>query len=395
MKTFLIDREKEYSYHTLLADINRATVYYPLCNPGSLYHYLLNILIALVSHKPLVLDDSDSSSGQMPVPVDPLHFNTIDEVTAVVQCSTSQVTIFTSGTTGQPKKVIHTIATLGRAVRTGPVYHDQVWAFAYNPTHMAGLQVFFQAILNINTLVNVFNAPRQYVYRAIEEHHITHISATPTFYRLLLPVESAFPAVRRVTLGGERSDQKLYDFILRIFPQAKITNIYASTEAGTLFAASGDAFQIPAGILNRVKIEDDELLIHKSLLGQSSQFAFCGDYYHTGDIVEWVNKEQGLFRINSRKNELINVGGYKVNPLDVETAILQLPDILQAVVYGQQNSVLGNILCAEVKLMANSALTELDIRVGLARKLQDFKIPRKIKFVDSITLTRTGKIKRV
>lgn len=248
--------------------------------------------------------------------------------------------------------------------------------------------------MNQNFLVNVFNKSRAEVYELIENESVTHVSATPTFYRLLLPFEKAYQTVLRVTLGGEKSDKKLYDSIEKIFPNAKINNVYASTEAGTLFAAKGDCFQIPVAICDKFLIQEEELLIHKSLLGQSESFKFDGDYYHSGDLIEWVDETTGLFRFKSRKNELINVGGYKVNPGETEKAILEIDGVQQALVYGKANSILGNVLCAEVQLVEGSTLTELEIRTHLKEQLQDFKIPRRIKFVESFSLTRTGKIKR-
>ena len=137
------------------------------------------------------------------------------------------------------------MSTLTRSVRIGDKYQAQIWAYAYNPTHMAGLQVFFQAFENLNTLINVFNMQRREVSELIAKYKVTHVSATPNFYRLLRPYEKAYDSVIRVTLGGEKSDQNLYDTIVKIFPSAKINNVYASTEAGSLFAAKGDCFQIP------------------------------------------------------------------------------------------------------------------------------------------------------
>ena len=80
---------------------------------------------------------------------------------------------------------------------------------------------------------------------------------------------------------------------------------------------------------------DDELLLHKSLLGKSDDFSFSDGYYHTGDIIEWINQEERLFKFKSRKNELINVGGYKVNPGEVENVILRMKFHL----YRQKNGV--------------------------------------------------------
>ncbi len=404
MTVFLVDNEKVYTYDDLLSTLNQATTYCPLLKTDNVYAYFANLIRTLTANKPLVLLDSDLSLTEIagvdvsqvnqPQPIEQKNFATMDEVVAALQQSSSEITIFTSGTTGQPKQVIHTVGSLTRSVRLGDKYKGQVWAYAYNPTHMAGLQVFFQAFENLNTLINVFNKQRTEVYELIQKHQITHVSATPTFYRLLLPFEQAYTSVVRVTLGGEKSDPHLYQAIEKIFPSAKINNVYASTEAGSLFAAKGDCFQIPASLRHRFAVADDELLIHKSLLGRSDSFRFEGDYYHSGDLIEWVDKEQGLFRFKSRKNELINVGGYKVNPGEVENMLLAMDGIRQVLVFGKPNSVLGNVLCADIQLEAGSSLTELDIKKALRTQLQDFKIPRRIRFVEEMTLTRTGKLKR-
>lgn len=404
MAVFLHSAGKTYTYEELVENINRSTTYCPYFQSKDLYAYFANLIKALVTNQPIVLIDADSSPADMPYldfalvnkpqEVGVSSFKDMDELIEALSQSTSEITIFTSGTTGQPKKVVHSIATLTRSVRTGDKYRNQVWAYSYNPTHMAGLQVFFQAFENMNPLVNVFNMQRSEVYAKIAEYGITHISATPTFYRLLLPVDQSYQTVQRVTLGGEKSDEHLYESIRKIFPIAKINNVYASTEAGTLFAAKGECFQIPILIRDKFQVVEDELLIHKSLLGRSESFQFDGDYYHSGDLIEWVNREEGLFRFKSRKNELINVGGYKVNPGEVEDAINAYPGVRQSLVYGKANSILGNVLIAEVQLEDGVAVNDLAIRQALKEQLQDFKIPRKIHFVETFSLTRTGKLKR-
>lgn len=404
MAVFFYNGEKEYSYEMLVESINLRQEYYPLFKTQDIFSYFENLIRAIVTNSPLVLLDSDLNPSEVAgvdeemvnkaVKLADYHFEDMDAIVTALQNSISEITIFTSGTTGQPKKVVHSIGTLTRSVRLGDRYKGQVWAYAYNPTHMAGLQVFFQAFENQNTLVNVFNMQRSDVYEEIAKYQITHISATPTFYRLLLPFEKAYKSVQRVTLGGEKSDTRLYENIGKIFPDAKITNVYASTEAGSLFAAKDDCFQIPEKIRDKFAVVDDELLIHKSLLGKSDSFKFDVDYYHSGDLIEWVNKEEGIFKFKSRKNELINVGGYKVNPGEVEDAINAINGVRQSLVYAKANSILGNVLIAEVQLEEGSSITDLDIRKTLKQQLQDFKIPRKIKFVEAISLTRTGKLKR-
>lgn len=404
MAVFLRTAGKTYTYEELVKTINLSTTYCPYFQSKDLYAYFANLIKALVTNNPVVLIDADSSPADMPYldftllnkpqEIGTCSLKDMDELIEALSQSTSEITIFTSGTTGQPKRVTHSVATLARNVRKGEQYKEHVWAYAYNPTHMAGTQVFFQALMNQSTMVNVFGESREVVYQQIERYGITHISATPTFYRMLMPFEKAYPSVKRVTLGGEKSDKQLYEHICNIFPNAKVNNVYASTEAGSLFAAKDDCFQIPANIRDKFRVENDELLIHKSLLGQSDSFVFDGEYYHSGDLIEWVNEAEGLFRFKSRKNELINVGGYKVNPGEVEDAINAIEGVQQSLVYGRSNSILGNIVVAEVKLVEGAALTDLEIRKVLASLLQDFKVPRKIQIVNELSMTRTGKLKR-
>ena len=344
MAVFLRTAGKTYTYEELVKTINLSTTYCPYFQSKDLYAYFANLIKALVTNNPVVLIDADSSPADMPYldftllnkpqEIGTCPLKDMDELIEALSQSTSEITIFTSGTTGQPKRVTHSVATLARNVRKGEQYKEHVWAYAYNPTHMAGTQVFFQALMNQSTMVNVFGESREVVYQQIERYGITHIPATPTFYRMLMPFEKAYPSVKRVTLGGEKSDKQLYEHICNIFPNAKVNNVYASTEAGSLFAAKDDCFQIPANIRDKFRVENDELLIHKSLLGQSDSFVFDGEYYHSGDLIEWVNEAEGLFRFKSRKNELINVGGYKVNPGEVEDAINAIEGVQQSLVYG-------------------------------------------------------------
>ncbi|TDL99960.1 MAG: AMP-binding protein [Flavobacteriaceae bacterium] len=406
MLPFLIDRDEIRQYDELLNDINKSNFYNYAFKSDNLYSFFLNFIIAIASENDIILLDSDLSASELinsgleenvitEKKIKPLFFKTVDELLEKIILSKSAITIFTSGTTGQPKKIIHSIATLSKAVRKSHTNIGQTWGFAYNPTHIAGLQVFFQAFSNQNTLVNIFNSSRREVYEAIEKYSITNISATPTFYRLLLPFEKEFLTLKRITFGGEKSAEKLHENIKKIFPNAKINNIYASTEAGSLLISKGEFFKIPLEFKDKFKIENQELLICKSLLGQSEDLILEDGYYKTGDIIEFVDETNTYFRFISRKNELINVGGYKVNPSEVELAILNMMEVQEAIVYGKPNSVLGNILCAEIKLMDGVNIDESKIRSYLSKNIQDFKIPRRIKFVESFTLTRTGKLKRL
>ena len=196
------------------------------------------------------------------------------------------------------------------------------------------------------------------------------------------------PMLRHLTLGGERYDHDLCTRIEKILPDVKIHNIYASTETGSLLNAVGDVFEIPYDYRELIRISDkNELLIHRSLL---AGFSLTNDWYNTHDLVEVKNDK---LRFLSRKTDLINVGGYKVNPLEVEAMIQEIPGVIDCVVKGTENSVLGHILIAEIvrEPMFTDKEVKKSIQCELKGKLQPFKIPRLIYFVDVINKTRTGK----
>lgn len=406
-KVFLIDDHNSFDYSSLLVTVSSAKSYYPYFKTIDIKDLFINLIIAIINDLPLTLIDSDLNESELSAlglnsinkPVELKTNNTIVEssqLTKRVLESKSEITLFTSGTTGQPKKVVHSLNGLTRFVKNDNKHSHDVWGFAYNPTHIAGLQVFLQALININTIIILFNKEKEQIFDFIDKYKITHLSATPTFYRLICSSEKSFTFTKKITLGGERSSESLYAKINALFPNAKISNIYASTEAGSLLLSKNDLFKIPEEYNKQIVIsEENELLIHKSLIGNSEIIVIDNGYYATGDIVEWVDKDGGFFRISQRKNELINTGGYKVNPVEIEEVIRLIRGVEDVLVFGKPNSVLGNILCADIKVNDEFKLDELGVRAHLSSLLQSFKIPRKLNFVDSIKQTRTGKAKRV
>lgn len=396
------------SWEELLKDLNRSTTYNPYCYHSDFYEIFKHIILSLLLEEELILLDSDFSNEEVEKLtgrsnfssftkiIDPRKLPVIslkNELISKIKNTGPQwnITLFTSGTTGLPKKVKHTFQSLNRFVKITEKNTDDVWGFAYNPTHIAGIQVFFQALLNGNSIIRLFELSTDLVFNSIEQYGITHISATPTFYRLLYPINKIFPNVVRITVGGEKFDEKTIDKLKPAFPNSKITNVYASTEAGTLFAAKGDVFTVKAEMEEFVKIENNQLFIHKDMMGLTENK--INSWYNTGDIVEIVSENPLQFRFVSRKNEMINVGGYKVNPNEVEEAIRTINGISDVRVFAKSNSVLGNIICCEI-VKFDENLDEAKIRSFLQTQLQEYKIPRFIKFVNELSTTRTGKIKR-
>ncbi|HPT59704.1 MAG TPA: class I adenylate-forming enzyme family protein [Fervidobacterium sp.] len=407
MGLFLYHDGQETTYEQLINDINKQTLLKRYVKKSDPYEILKDIVVSLVAEERIILLDSDFTEEEVKnlgLSVEELNeevvlkkdkISSCDELLAKIQKSDNrwEIVLYTSGTTGRPKRVAHKLDSITRGTKVSEKYRENVWAFAYNPTHFAGLQVFFQAFYNQNPMIYIFDVNRKEVENVLRRYNVTHISATPTFYRSILPyIREVVPSVERATMGGEKYDKNLEAQLLKVFPNADVRNVYASTEAGSIFSAKGDIFSISPRIADKVRFaEDGELLIHKSLLGESDTFQLDEDWYRTGDIVEMIDESH--FKFVSRKTEMINIGGYKVNPHEVEDEIKKIDGVVDVIVKARSNRITGNILVAEVKINdgIDKREKEKEITKILEKRLQSWKIPRIFTFVDNIELTRTGK----
>src|SRR5262249_399996 len=151
--------------------------------------------------------------------------------------SSSHIFIMSSGTTRSPKIARHTPENLFATHRMTETSTRARWLLTFPPTSFAGMQVIFSAILGAADLAVAPSLTIAAFAEAAQEHSVTHISGTPTFWRsflLLTPSRSALN-LQQITLGGEAVDQSTLDRLRAAFPTARITHIYASTEAGVGF----------------------------------------------------------------------------------------------------------------------------------------------------------------
>lgn len=361
---FFID-ENVISYTQLISELNEPNT---ICNLSEIEKSIIDIIRGLVSDT--IVD-----------------YNHLIEN---IKTTNNVIQLKTSGTTAEPKIINHTFESMTRNIKVSNNRVDDVWGFTYNPTKMAGYQVLFQSILNKNTLVNLFKCSYTDISNRIQKYNITHISATPTFYKILISEKIKYPNVKHISLGGEGSNNEFQNKLKVNFPNAKIKNIYASTEVSSLFATEGDTFKIPIKYKNLIQFNSGKLIVHKSLVGESDNITFNGDWYDTGDLIELI--DDTTFKLIGRDGFLVNIGGYQVNPIYVEQRISELNYVKLCKVYSKSNSLLGNIVVCDLVLVDNVSVFQ--IKTDMKRILNDYEIPAKINIVDEITINENGKISR-
>jgi acyl-coenzyme A synthetase/AMP-(fatty) acid ligase len=285
----------------------------------------------------------------------------------------------TSGTTGEPKKIKHSYNFITKNIKINSKYNNIVWGLTYPSNKIAGSQVILQAYLNKGFIINLFGKPLSEIPYLITQYNITHLSATPTFYRLLLDGNTIFDKVQQVTFGGETVDSQIIKLASKYFPNAQIKNIYASTEHGTLFASNKDYFEYSEKLNTLIRIHNNEILVSQN-----------DKWINTGDLVEWIDNIK--FRIIGRDTNMINVGGYNVNPVKVETQLNNLDYVSNSYVYKSSNSVMGNIVVADI--ITTQEIDKSTIKKDLKLSLLPYEIPMKINIVDKLQITDTGKISR-
>ncbi len=332
-----------------------------------------------------------------------------DVVSVPFQCNiNTQWMISTSGTTGASKLVKHNLKSLCRTVARKEKHSLQTWGLLYDPTRFAGLQVVLQAMISGATLVVPDRKdPLSQRIEYMIGQGVSAISATPTLWRRLLMIERLTSlGLRQLTIGGEIADARLINTLTTMFPDAHISHIFASTEAGVGFAVHDGKEGFPLAWIDKnnggvkLSISDSNTLLIQSLekeqtYANTSAIIFDEQGWHdTGDMVE-ISGDRVVFK--GRLNGSINVGGNKVMPEEVESHIEKLDFVCKSVVQARRSSIVGNLL--EVSLVLASNEINVDdavkkVRAHCSGNLAAYKVPAFVKVVDEIPMTASGKVKR-
>jgi len=311
--------------------------------------------------------------------------------------------LLTSGTTGIPKLVTRDWEALERSVARGPQWQEARWMSLYPLTRFAGFNTLLHALCNDATLIIPRALQPSAILEDLCETRPTHISGTPTMWRNLLmalaPGTPSLSSLRQITLGGEAVDQPILNALKAAAPQARLTHIYASTELGVCVAVSDGQAGFPADWLEdnskrvQLRLRGDELWVKRTECSIGGQCESSEEWVATGDLAAI---HEGRVYFQGRRSDVLNIGGAKVAPAEVEERLSEVPGVLGARVVGRQSSIAGVVIVAE--LVGQAGTDEKSLRAAILKHcracLPSYAVPRIITFIDSLPISASGKILR-
>ncbi len=298
--------------------------------------------------------------------------------------------LFSSGSAGANKAAVHDFSSLLKKFKTRRHNLRTLTFLLFD--HIGGIDTLFYSLSNGSCIITVENRSPDSICEAIEKYQVEVLPVSPTFINLLILSEAYkthnLSSLKYVTYGTEVMPQATLAKCAAIIPQATILQKYGTTEIGTLRSKSkssdslwvkvgGEGFQtrIVDGILH-VKAKSAML----GYLNAPSPFTEDG-WFDTGDLVE---VDGDYIKFLGRKSEVINVGGEKVYPAEVESVIQEVDNVAEVTVSGEKNPIVGNIVCAKVTLLRDEDHKQVIVRLKkyCRQKLQSYKVPVKIRIVE-------------
>lgn len=314
--------------------------------------------------------------------------------------------LFSSGSTGTPKAMIHNLDTLVDSY--GDKKQKQINMLVFLMfDHIGGINTMLN-ILSMNaTMIIPQNRNADDICKLIEEYKIAVLPSSPTFLNLILINRSYekydLSSLRMITYGTETMPEGLLNRLKAVFSKVKFLQTFGTSETGiaaTSSKSSNSTFMKIDDENLEYKIVDNELWLRSKtqILGylNRSMESFTNDgWFKTGDLVELDN--EGFIRIIGRNKEIINVGGQKVLPSEVESVLLGMDEIEDCLVYGEQNAITGQSVSCDVVLKhgIDDSGFKILVRKFCKDKLDNFKIPTRVNVVQKTEFTERFKKSRI
>lgn len=300
------------------------------------------------------------------------------------------IILFSSGSSGKPKGIVHDGTALLERYRKQGASLCTLTFLLFD--HIGGLNTLFYTLRNGGTVVTVDSRTPEAVCRALEAYRVELLPVTPSFLNLLLLDESwrrhDLSSIRLVTYGTEVMPDHTLKRAVEAFPQAEFRQTYGLSEVGICTSRSkerGSLWMTLGGHGFQYQVRDGILWIksQSSMLGYLNAPSPFDDegWLNTGDQVE---QDGEYLRILGRKSDLINVGGQKVYPAEVESVLLRVPGILEAAVMGEAHPLMGRVVVASIRPQegVDPEAVRREARKTCAESLSSYKRPVKIRIVD-------------
>jgi acyl-CoA synthetase (AMP-forming)/AMP-acid ligase II len=297
--------------------------------------------------------------------------------------------LFSSGSTGRPKAVLHDCAVLLEKFAV-PRQRKTTLSFLLFD-HIGGVDTLFGTLSSGGTLVTTPSRDADAVCAAIAAHRVHTLPASPTFLNLLLVGEAwrrhDLSSLRVIAYGTEPMPEPVLRRLAEAFPGVKLVQTYGLSEVGVLRTRSRDG-----SLWIRFSGEGFETQVREGILWVKARTAMLG-YLNAPHLIDdqgWLNTEDAVevdgewVRVLGRVSDLINVGGRKVYPAEVEAVLLQLPNVRDAAVYGEQNAFTGQSVAASVNLIEPEPLGAFKqrLRAFCKDRLPAYKVPARIELTD-------------
>jgi acyl-coenzyme A synthetase/AMP-(fatty) acid ligase len=298
--------------------------------------------------------------------------------------------LFSSGSTGKSKAAVHDLVPLLEKFQARRQTLRTVTFLLFD--HIGGINTLLYNLSNAGCVITVEDRSPDAVCAAIARFKVQLLPTSPTFLNLVLVSEAYkrhdLSSLELVTYGTEVMPESTLRRFHELYPKVKLQQTYGLSEVGILRSKSraSDSLWVKLGGEGfETRIVDGmlEIKAKSAMLGYlNAPSPFTEDgWFKTGDAVE-VDGE--YLRILGRKSELINVGGEKVYPAEVESVLQLMPGVEDVAVSGEANPITGQIVKARVKLTSGEPLAEFRKRMQefCRDKLPRFKIPQKVELVE-------------
>lgn len=301
------------------------------------------------------------------------------------------VVISTSGTTGRPKWLLHDFNFLiEKYLRVRKPFKVP---FIYQMDNVSGLETFLSVTAAGGTLLIPANPGPYALNEALSRfsHKPNLISATPSYLRLMMLGDelSSFGEVELINLGGEKLEFQEIERIKQEFPNAELRSFYGTSETSSIrtHTLAGTNYISWGQVGEDFDVIEGQLYLKRkasTMVGYLFDDYDFGEWYPTGDLVKY--KERGHYEMVGRLDFRINVGGRKVHPHEVEEIINQFSGVETCSVKGESNSIMGQIVVADI--VPNDSFVIAELRKHCALHLEAYKVPQKFNVRDQVELTK-------